>query len=95
MCGIAGFTGFSDNIQLAEMANKVQKHRGADNQSVWNDEFIALAHQRLSVSKRGFLNYSFVNKLIENDRSGEEDKAYQIYQLLTLELWCREYLDKD
>ena len=48
-----------------------------------------------SVSKRGFLNYSFVKKLIENDRSGEEDKAYQIYQLLTLELWCREYLDND
>ena len=48
-----------------------------------------------SVNKRGFMNYSFVKKLIENDRSGEEDKAYQIYQLLTLELWCREYLDKD
>lgn len=48
-----------------------------------------------SVNKRGFLNYSFVRRLIEKDRSGEEDKAYQIYQLLTLELWCREYLDKD
>jgi len=48
-----------------------------------------------SINKRGFLNYSFVKKLIESDRSGHEDKAYQIYQLLTLELWCREYLDKD
>lgn len=48
-----------------------------------------------SINNRGFLNYSFVKNLIEKDRKGEEDKAYQIYQLLTLELWCREYLDSD
>jgi asparagine synthase (glutamine-hydrolysing) len=47
-----------------------------------------------NINNRGFLNYSFVQELIEKDRNGEEDKAYQIYQLLTLELWCREYLDK-
>jgi len=47
-----------------------------------------------NINKRGFLNYSFVKNLIEMDRAGKEDKAYQIYQLLTLELWCREYLDK-
>jgi asparagine synthase (glutamine-hydrolysing) len=47
-----------------------------------------------SVEKRGFFNYAFVKKLIDADRSGQEDYAYQIYQLLTLELWCREYLDK-
>jgi asparagine synthase (glutamine-hydrolysing) len=46
------------------------------------------------ISKRGFINYSVVKKLIDNDRAGVEDNAYQIYQLLTLELWCREYLDK-
>ena len=46
-----------------------------------------------SINKRGFLNYSFVKAIIDKDRKGEEDKAYQIYQLLTLELWCREYLD--
>lgn len=46
-----------------------------------------------SVNNRGFLNYSFIKKLIEKDRKGEADYAYQIYQLLTLELWCREYLD--
>ncbi len=49
---------------------------------------------RESVEKRGFVNYSFVKKLIDNDRNGIEDNAYQIYQLLTLELWSREYLDK-
>ncbi len=45
------------------------------------------------IVKRGFVNYHFVKKMIENDRNGTEDNAYQIYQLLTLELWCREYVD--
>src|ERR1700761_4436350 len=49
MCGIAGFVGFSNNIKLAEMANKVQRHRGPDNQSIWNDSYLAFAHQRLSI----------------------------------------------
>ena len=49
MCGLAGFTGFENNVQLAENANNIQAHRGPDNQSTWNDDFIALAHQRLSI----------------------------------------------
>ncbi|MGN6266763.1 MAG: asparagine synthetase B family protein, partial [Ginsengibacter sp.] len=49
MCGIAGFTGFKNNISLAETANKIQKHRGPDNQQIWNDENISLAHTRLSI----------------------------------------------
>ena len=49
MCGIAGFIGFNNNISLANSANEIQKHRGPDNQSVWCDDFIALAHQRLSI----------------------------------------------
>ena len=47
-----------------------------------------------NIEKRGFFNFEFINKMIENDRRGTDDNAYQIYQLLTLELWCREYLDK-
>lgn len=49
MCGIAGFTGFDDNLLLAREANRIQQHRGPDNQSIWHDEHIALAHQRLSI----------------------------------------------
>lgn len=49
MCGLAGFSGFTNNVELAWAANKTQQHRGPDNQSVWNDEFIAFAHQRLSI----------------------------------------------
>jgi asparagine synthase (glutamine-hydrolysing) len=47
-----------------------------------------------NIKKRGFLNYPFVKQLIDNDRKGIEDNAYQLYQLLTLELWCKEFLDK-
>lgn len=32
MCGIAGFIGFENNIELAENANKIQQRRGPD----WN-----------------------------------------------------------
>lgn len=46
-----------------------------------------------TVEKRGIFNYSFVKQLIDNDRKGIEDNAYRIYQLLTIELWCREFLD--
>jgi asparagine synthase (glutamine-hydrolysing) len=49
MCGFAGFTGFADNQSLAANANRIQAHRGPDNQSVWADDYIALAHQRLSI----------------------------------------------
>ena len=46
-----------------------------------------------AISKRGFVNYAVVKKLIDDDRNGIADNAYQVYQLLTLELWCREYID--
>ena len=49
MCGIAGFIGFKDNQLLAQKANVIQAHRGPDNQSVWADDYLALAHQRLSI----------------------------------------------
>ena len=31
--------------------------------------------------------------MIDADRKGEEDYAYQIYQLLTIEYWFREFVD--
>lgn len=49
MCGVAGFIGFQDNVKLAEMANHIQSHRGPDNQEVWHDQYLAFAHQRLSI----------------------------------------------
>ncbi len=49
MCGIAGFIGFENNNELAAIANKIQQHRGPDNQSIWADDYLSFAHQRLSI----------------------------------------------
>ncbi|MGE5106258.1 MAG: asparagine synthase (glutamine-hydrolyzing) [Sphingobacteriales bacterium] len=46
-----------------------------------------------NVTKRGLFNYSYIKKLVNDDRNGLEDNAYRIYQLLTIELWSRCYLD--
>jgi asparagine synthase (glutamine-hydrolysing) len=46
-----------------------------------------------SVNRRGIFNYDYIRKLIENDRNGKEDNAYRLYQLLTVELWFRNFAD--
>ena len=38
---------------------------------------------------REFLQRAPLQRLIEEERSGREDRSKQIWQLLTLELWCR------
>jgi asparagine synthase (glutamine-hydrolysing) len=45
------------------------------------------------VRKRGIFNPAFISKLIENDRKGFHDNAYQIYQLLTIEIWMQQFFD--
>lgn len=46
-----------------------------------------------SVENRGVVEYSVVKRMIDEDRRGVADHAYRIYQLLTLELWFREFVD--
>jgi asparagine synthase (glutamine-hydrolysing) len=46
-----------------------------------------------NVEKRDLFNYDFIKKVIDDDRAGNEDNAYRIYQLLTVELWFRSYVD--
>lgn len=53
MCGIVGFTDFSENIAndrdiLAKMTEQLA-HRGPDAQGLWNEENVALGHRRLTV----------------------------------------------
>jgi asparagine synthase (glutamine-hydrolysing) len=38
----------------------------------------------------GFLNRTAVSTLVDEDRSGREDRSKQIWQLLTLEYWYRQ-----
>jgi asparagine synthase (glutamine-hydrolysing) len=44
-----------------------------------------------SIRRRGIFNPAYVKQLIEADRKGYRDNAYQIYQLLTTELWFRNH----
>ena len=37
----------------------------------------------------GFLQREPLQRLVEDERSGREDRSKQIWQLLTLELWCK------
>jgi asparagine synthase (glutamine-hydrolysing) len=39
---------------------------------------------------RGFLQRAPLERLVEEERSGREDRSKQIWQLLTLELWCQQ-----
>ena len=47
-----------------------------------------------NVNKRGIFNPIFVKDLINSDRNGSKDQAYQIYHLLTIELWYQQFVDK-
>ena len=46
-----------------------------------------------SIRNRGIFNPTFVEKLIREDKEGKKDNAYQIYQLLTVELWFKQFMD--
>jgi len=43
-----------------------------------------------SLVASGFLRRQAVERLVEDDRTGREDRSKQIWQLLNLELWCRQ-----
>jgi asparagine synthase (glutamine-hydrolysing) len=86
----------AENILPKKIIYRPKASFGAPIRSWVSNELIEMVDELLSVqtiNKRGFLNAEFVQKLISEDRNGSQDNAYQIYQLLTLELWCREYLD--
>jgi len=55
MCGICGFTGFSDAGLLGSMVDAL-RHRGPDDRGTWSDGRVSLGHARLSIidlSSRG------------------------------------------
>ena len=46
-----------------------------------------------AVGKRGLVSGEAVQKIIREERSGEQDNALNIWALLLLELWCERFLD--
>ena len=49
MCGIAGLLGENINTTVMDKMLEIQKHRGPDNSSKWNNDAICLGHNRLSI----------------------------------------------
>jgi asparagine synthase (glutamine-hydrolysing) len=50
MCGIAGILGVdTKNVSTIKLMVEAQKHRGPDSLQFWNDEKLALGHNRLSI----------------------------------------------
>ncbi|OFW52532.1 MAG: asparagine synthase (glutamine-hydrolyzing) [Actinobacteria bacterium RBG_13_35_12] len=47
-----------------------------------------------NIKKRGYFNYPYVSNIIENHLNGKEYNANQLWQLITLELWHREFIDR-
>lgn len=46
-----------------------------------------------TIKRRGLFDYQEVRMIIELNQSGKEDYNLQIFQLLNLEIWMREFLD--
>lgn len=45
------------------------------------------------IKRRGYLNPAYVQKIIADDRAGQQDNAHRIWALLTLEMWFKIFLD--
>ncbi len=69
---------------------------GAPLRSWLNNELRSTVDDLLSeesVNRRAIFKYSSVQELINKDRRGAEDYSYPIFALLTIEIWCRIFLD--
>jgi asparagine synthase (glutamine-hydrolysing) len=47
-----------------------------------------------NIRRRGYFNYSSVRRLIDENLRGREDNSLKLFQLLTLELWHRAFIDR-
>lgn len=47
-----------------------------------------------NVKKRGYFHYPYVSKMIDDHLKNKEYNANQLWQLMTLELWHREFIDR-
>ncbi len=46
-----------------------------------------------NIRSRGYFAYAHVRRLIDDNLSGREDNSLKVFQLLTLELWHRAFID--
>ncbi len=57
------------------------------------DGMLAELLSERAVKQRGLFNHSYVSQMMEMNSSGREDFNLQLFQLLNLEIWMREFLD--
>jgi len=48
-----------------------------------------------NIKRRGYFDYAIVRRLIDQNLAGREDNNLKIFQLLTLELWHRAFIDSN
>jgi len=46
-----------------------------------------------NIRTRGYFQYKAVRRLIDDNLSGREDNSLKVFQLMTLELWHRAFID--
>jgi asparagine synthase (glutamine-hydrolysing) len=46
-----------------------------------------------NIRSRGYFQYAQIRRLIDDNLAGREDNSLKVFQLLTLELWHREFMD--
>ncbi len=46
-----------------------------------------------TIKRRGLFDYGEVRRTIDLNEAGREDFNLQVFQLLTFEIWMREFLD--
>jgi asparagine synthase (glutamine-hydrolysing) len=46
-----------------------------------------------NIRRRGYFDYAEVRRLLDDNLAGREDNGLKIFQLLTLELWHRQFID--
>ena len=49
---------------------------------------------RESVEKRGLFHYKNIKKIIDDFQNNKKDTSLNIWSLIVLEEWCRQYIDK-
>lgn len=87
----------AERVLPKEIIYRPKASFGAPIRSWISNELRPMVDELLSeenIKKRKLFNYRFVKKLIDEDRRGASDNAYRIYQLLTVELWLRQFTDQ-
>lgn len=90
MCGIAGFLGENMNTTVMDKMLEIQKHRGPDNSSKWNDDAICLGHNRLSIID---LTENANQPFFSNDKRFVIVFNGEIYNYIELKSELKEFYD--